>query len=112
MSRRKYLLHYFGEEFDEVNGLGANMDDNVVNPKKKHEAKEDLKMLLEVVKKTNQKYKAKELVNTLIGKINALLKSHKTDNQPFFGCGKNRTDKYWMALIRQALVAGFIRKEI
>jgi len=112
MSRRKYLLHYFGEEFDDVNGLGANMDDNVVNPKKKHEAKEDLKILLEVVKKTNQKYKAKELVNTLIGKINALLKSHKTDNQPFFGCGKNKTDKYWMALIRQALVARFIRKEI
>ncbi|WP_179945747.1 DNA helicase RecQ [Lutibacter profundi] len=112
MSRRKYLLHYFGEDFDEVNGLGANMDDNVVNPKKKHEANKDLKILLEVVKKTNQKYKAKELVNTLIGKVNALLKSHKTDNQPFFGCGKNQTDKYWMALIRQALVAGFIRKEI
>jgi len=112
MSRRKYLLHYFGEEFDEVNGLGADMDDNTRNPKNKHEAKEDLKKLLEVVQKTYQKYKAKELVNTLIGKVNALLKSHKTDNQSFFGCGKNHTDKYWMALIRQALVAGYIKKEI
>ena len=112
MSRRKYLLHYFGEEFDDVNGLGADMDDNMRNPKKKHEAKDDLENLLQVVQKTFQKYKAKELVNTLIGKINALLKSHKTDNQPFFGCGKTHTDKYWMALIRQALVAGFIRKEI
>ena len=112
MSRRQYLLHYFGEEFDVVNGLGADMDDNMRNPKKKHEAKDDLKNLLEVVQKTNQKYKAKELVNTLIGKINALLKSHKTDDQPFFGCGKSQTDKYWMALIRQALVAGYIKKEI
>lgn len=112
MSRRKYLLHYFGEEFDDVNGLGANMDDNVVNPKKKHEAKDDLKKLLEVVRDTNQKYKSKELVNTLIGKINALLNSHKTDTKPFFGCGKDHEGHYWMALIRQALVAGFIKKEI
>ncbi|WP_372792264.1 RecQ family ATP-dependent DNA helicase [Lutibacter sp.] len=112
MSRRQYLLHYFGEEFDVLTGLGADMDDNMRNPKKKHEATNELKILLEVVLKTNQKYKSKELVNTLIGKINALLKSHKTDNQPFFGCGKNQTDKYWMALIRQALVAGYIKKEI
>ncbi len=112
MSRRKYLLHYFGEDFDDVTGLGADMDDNMRNPKKKHEAKDDLKNLLEVVRKTFQKYKAKELVNTLIGKLNALLKSHKTDDQLFFGCGKSHSDKYWMALIRQALVAGFIKKEI
>ena len=112
MSRRKYLLHYFGEEFDEVNGEGANMDDNVRNPKKKVEAKNELKVLLEVVTQSFQKYKAKEVVNILIGKVNALLKSHKSDEKPFFGVGKEQTDKYWMALIRQALVAGFLRKEI
>jgi ATP-dependent DNA helicase RecQ len=112
MSRRKYLLHYFGEEFDDVNGLGADMDDNVRNPKKKHEAQNDLKLLLEVVKETNQKYKSKEVVNTLVGKVNALLKSHKTDAQSYFGAGNNKEGAYWMALIRQALVAGFIKKEI
>lgn len=112
ISRRKYLLHYFGEEFDEVNGLGANMDDNVRNPKKKHEAKAELKKLLEVVRDTHQKYKAKEIVNTLIGNVNALLKSHKTDTLSFFGTGKNHEDKYWMALIRQALVAGYVKKKI
>jgi ATP-dependent DNA helicase RecQ len=112
MSRRKYLLHYFGEDFDEVNGLGALMDDNAINPKKKHEAQNELKMLLEVVVKTFQKYKAKDLVNTLTGKVNAQLKSHKTDEQPFFGCGKEHEGKYWMALIRQALVARYINKEI
>jgi ATP-dependent DNA helicase RecQ len=112
MSRRKYLLHYFGEEFDEINGEGASMDDNVKNPKKKSEAKDELKTILEVVTKSFQKYKAKEVVNILIGKVNALLKSHKTDEKDFFGIGNKHTDKYWMALIRQALVAGFLRKEI
>jgi ATP-dependent DNA helicase RecQ len=112
MSRRQYLLHYFGEEFDVKTGLGADMDDNMRNPKKKIEAQEELKKLLIVVKKTYQKYKSKELVNTLTGKVNALLKSHKTDTQSFFGSGKEHEGTYWMALIRQALVAGFIKKEI
>ena len=112
MNRRKYLLHYFGEEFDEKNGDGADMDDNSRNPKKKHEAKENVAILLKVVKDTLQKYKAKEVVNTIIGKENALLTSHKTHLQPFFGIGKEKTASYWMALIRQILVVNFIKKEI
>ena len=112
MNRRKYLLHYFGEEFDAISGDGADMDDNSRNPKKKHEAKEDVVKLLSVVKQTLQKYKSKEVVNTLVGKENALLTSHKTHLQPFFGIGKDRTAAYWMALIRQVLVVYFIKKEI
>ncbi|TCP25780.1 ATP-dependent DNA helicase RecQ [Tenacibaculum skagerrakense] len=112
MNRRKYILHYFGEEFDEVNGEGADMDDNMRNPKKKHEAKEEVAIILKIVTETNEMYKAKEIVNTLIGKENALLKSHKTTEQPFFGIGKSKTSSYWMALIRQILVADLIRKEI
>ncbi len=112
MSRRKYLLHYFGEEFDEVNGLGADMDDNMRNPKQKHEAKDDVKLLLEVVKETHQMYKAKNIVNTLMGKANAMLKSHKIDQKDFFGKGASKTPLYWMALIRQVLVAGYLKKEI
>ena len=112
MNRRKYLLHYFGEDFDEVNGEGADMDDNSKNPKKKHEAKEDVVKLLIVIKDTSQKYKAKEIVNTLTGKENALLNSHKTQLQPFFGIGKEKNASYWMALIRQVLVVNYIRKEI
>ena len=112
MNRRKYLLHYFGEEFDEINGDGADMDDNSRNPKKKHEAKENVATLLSVVKKTLQKYKSKEVVNTIIGKENALLTSHKTHLQPFFGIGKDKSAAYWMALIRQVLVVNFIKKEI
>ena len=112
MNRRKYLLHYFGEDFDEINGKGADMDDNSRNPKKKHEAKENVVKLLQVVKDTLQKYKAKEVVNTLVGKENALLTSHKTHLQPFFGIGKDKSAPYWMALIRQVLVVNFIKKEI
>jgi ATP-dependent DNA helicase RecQ len=112
MNRRKYLLHYFGEEFDAITGDGADMDDNSRNPKKKHEAKEDVVKLLSVVKKTLQKYKSKEVVNTIIGKENALLTSHKTHLQPFFGIGKDKSAAYWMALIRQVLVVYFIKKEI
>ncbi len=112
MSRRKFLLHYFGEEFDDVNGLGAKMDDNAKNPKKKHEASQDVKKILEVVSQTSETYKSKEIVNTLIGKVNAMLKSHKTTDKSFFGIGKDKSDKYWMALIRQVLVAGYLRKEI
>lgn len=112
MSRRKYILHYFGEEFDEVNGLGAEMDDNTKNPKKKHEAKPEVVKLLSIVRDTKEKYKAKDIVSTIVGKENAMLKSHKTPSQPFFGIGKEKDDAYWMALIRQVLVAGFLRKEI
>ena len=112
MNRRKYLLHYFGEEFDAITGDGADMDDNSRNPKKKHEAKVDVVKLLSVVKQTLQKYKSKDVVNTLIGKENALLTSHKTHLQPFFGIGKDRSAAYWMALIRQVLVVYFIKKEI
>lgn len=112
MSRRKYLLHYFGEEFDEVNGLGADMDDNTRNPKKKAEAKENVKLLLETIVQTKEKYKPKEVVNTLVGKENAMLNSHKTNEQPFFGKGKDKDAKYWMALLRQVLVVDLIRKEI
>ena len=112
MNRRKYLLHYFGEEFDEKNGEGAGMDDNSRNPKKKQEAKVDVVILLNVITETLQKYKAKEIVNTIIGKENALLTSHKTHLQPFFGIGKSKTSSYWMALIRQVLVVNFIKKEI
>ena len=112
MSRRKYLLHYFGEYFDEINGDGAQMDDNTKNPKKKHEAKENVVKLLSVVRDTNDKYKSKDIVNAIVGKENALLNSHKTNLKPFFGCGKEKDSSYWMALLRQVLVINFIRKEI
>jgi ATP-dependent DNA helicase RecQ len=112
MSRRKFLLHYFGEEFDSETGEGADMDDNVRNPKNKIEAKEQVVKLLEIVRDTKHIYKSKEIVFTLIGRINAVIKAHKTDTQPYFGSGSDHDEKYWMALLRQVLVTGYLSKDI
>lgn len=112
MSRRKFLLHYFGEEFDSETGEGADMDDNVRNPKNKIEAKEQVVKLLEIVRDTKHIYKSKEIVFTLIGRINAVIKAHKTDTQTFFGSGSDHDEKYWMALLRQVLVTGYLSKDI
>jgi ATP-dependent DNA helicase RecQ len=112
MSRRKFLLHYFGEEFDSETGEGADMDDNVRNPKVKKEAKDNVKKLLEVVRDTKNLYKSKEIVFTLIGRVNATIKAHRTDAQSFFGCGNDYDERYWMALIRQVLVDGLLNKDI
>ncbi|MGB1308283.1 MAG: RecQ family ATP-dependent DNA helicase [Oceanihabitans sp.] len=112
ISRRKFILHYFGEAFDTETGEGGDMDDNVRNPKKKQEAQKEVEILLEIVSKTNQKYKSKDLVNVIIGKENALINSHKTHEQEFFGKGKQHDKMYWMALIRQVLVAGYLSKDI
>lgn len=112
MSRRKFLLHYFGEEFDTETGEGGDMDDNVRNPKNKIEAKDQVVKLLEMVRDTKHLYKSKEIVFALTGKVNAMIKAHKTDTQPFFGCGSDFEERYWMALLRQVLVDGLLSKDI
>ena len=112
MSRRKFLLHYFGEEFDSETGEGADMDDNVRNPKTKIEAKDQVKLLLEIVRDTKHLYKSKEICFTLIGRVNAMIKAYRTDSQTFFGAGKKFEERYWMALIRQVLVDGLLTKDI
>jgi ATP-dependent DNA helicase RecQ len=112
ISRRKFLLHYFGEEFNSETGEGADMDDNVRNPKTKVEAQNQVVKLLEVVRDTKHLYKSKEIIYTLIGRVNAMIKAHRTDVQPFFGCGSKFEERYWMALIRQILVDGYLTKDI
>jgi len=112
ISRRKFLLHYFGEEFDGETGDGADMDDNVRNPKSKIEAKDQVVKLLKVVRDTKHLYKSKEIIFTLIGKVNAVIKAHRTDAQNFFGTGATFEERYWMALIRQVLVDGLLSKDI
>ena len=112
MSRRKFLLHYFGEEFDSVTGEGADMDDNVRNPKTKIEAQDQVVTLLKVVRDTKFLYKSKEIIYTLVGKVNAVIKAHRTDSQSYFGSGADFDERFWMALIRQVLVEGLLSKDI
>ena len=112
ISRRQFILHYFGEDFDPLNGDGAENDDNSRNPKPKKEAKKELSLLINVVKETKEKYKPKELVKVLMGKSNALIVSHKTHQKTFFGSGTYKDEGFWMALIRQAIISSFLKKEI
>ena len=112
VSRRKFILHYFGEEFDNETGEGGDMDDNIRFPKEQKEARDEVKLLLEIVEATNEKYKSKDLVNVIIGKENALINSHKTNELDFFGSGKAHDNKFWMALVRQMFVAGLLKKDI
>ena len=112
ISRRKFILHYFGETFDNETGEGGDMDDNVRHPKNKIEAKDEAQTIIEVVSLTKEKYKIKDLVKVLTGEENALIKSHKTSEQSFFGRGKHKDKLFWIALVRQVLVAGFLKKDI
>jgi ATP-dependent DNA helicase RecQ len=112
MSRRKFILHYFGEEFDENNGLGADMDDNSRNPKPKKEAQKQVEQLLTIINDTAQQYRFKEIVNILSGIKNALLITRQVVDKDFFGVGSDHTPSYWRALLRQLLVAGLLKKEI
>lgn len=112
ISRRKFILHYFGEEFDNETGEGGDMDDNMRNPKKQHEAKDDVVKLLKVIAESNQQYKSKAVVQVLLGKVNALISSHRLDTQNYFGIGKDKEPEYWMALLRQVLVTGRLSKDI
>ena len=88
VSRRKFILHYFGEEFDNEIDDGGDMDDNVRFPKEKIESKEELLVLLNTVVETNQKYKFKEIIKILLGETNALIISHKTHEKDIFGKGR------------------------
>ena len=112
ISRRKFILHYFGESFDSEIGDPNKMDDNVRFPKTKVEAKEELLLLLNTIEQTREQFKAKEIVKTLVGQQNAIINSHHTAQLPIFGQGKYKNEAFWMALIRQANVAGYLKKDI
>lgn len=112
MNRRKFILHYFGEEFDEDAGPGAKNDDNSLNPPKQFDAQSDLKLVLETIKATSQRFKAKSVVDTLIGKLGSILKQYKVEELDVFNQGADQDEKHWMSVIRQAIVQGYLRKDI
>ena len=107
--RRKVLLHYFGEEFQEEN---CGCCDNCLNPKKQVEAKELLVAVLEVVVALKEKVKADYVVNMLIGKETSEIQSYNHQEMDVFGSGQDEDDKIWHAVIRQGLIAGYLDKDI
>ena len=107
--RRKFLLHYFGEEYHEEN---CGNCDNCLHPKKKVEAKDQLKELLEVVQAVKENFKADYIIDVLVGKETDEVIAHKHADLDCFGCGDEHEEKFWNAVIRQALIAGYLEKEI
>ena len=112
MSRRKFLLNYFGEKYDENNGEGAKMDDNMKNPKAKIKVNDQVKIVIELILKTKEQYKIKELVGCLVGKETNLLRSHNISKSDFFGIGKDYDEVFWNSLIRHMLVKEMIDKVV
>ncbi len=112
MSRRQYILYYFGESFDPVNGDGAKMCDNSSNPPKLKDATADLNKALELISDTGEKFKAKDLISVIVGKETAVTKSYKLEQNDHFGFGKHEKDNYWKTILRQATVQNFLQKDI
>ncbi|QOR74112.1 DNA helicase RecQ [Cruoricaptor ignavus] len=112
MSRRQYILCYFGEEYDPKNGAGAKMDDNSLNPPVMEDASEELRKVLEMVKKLDQKFRTKDLINVLVGKESPVTKSYKLESHKLFGSGSKHGENFWKTVIRQATVQNFLQKDI
>jgi ATP-dependent DNA helicase RecQ len=110
--RRKFLLHYFGEEFDDKK-CNENCD-NCRHPKQKFEAKEDLELVIEAVLEVKEKHKIKDIINVVMGTLTATSKSYKHNELDSWGKGAedDNDDKYWNAILRQAVVNGYLAKDI
>ncbi|HSY75497.1 MAG TPA: DNA helicase RecQ [Bacteroidia bacterium] len=109
--RRKMLLHYFGETYNEAN---CGNCDNCLHPKTSFEGKEDLELLLETVKETKEKFKSKHIVDVILGNLSSSVKSYKHDKLEVFGEGADdgKDEKFWNAVVRQALVMDYLTKDI
>ena len=108
--RRKYLLHYFGEEFEESNC--NEMCDNCKHPKPKFEGKDYVIKLIETMLSCKESFKAKETVKVLVGESNSLIKQHQSIISDVFSSGNEKSKEFWHAVIRQTYVKGLITKEI
>ena len=107
--RRKILLNYFGEDYPQDNCCNC---DNCLHPKKLFEGKEYLALVLELVDSMNENFKVDHLANILTGETNSIIKSYKHHLSEFFGMGKDKGVKFWVAIIRQAVVMHFLHKDL
>ncbi|MBO8438751.1 MAG: DNA helicase RecQ [Bacteroidetes bacterium] len=107
--RRKLLLHYFGEEYTKDN---CGNCDNCLHPKKQVEAQELLSLVLETIIALKEKFKAEYIIDVIMGKESSEILSYNHDQLEVFGCGQDEDEKTWNAVIRQALIAGYIDKDI
>ncbi|WP_289158391.1 DNA helicase RecQ [uncultured Muribaculum sp.] len=107
--RRKSLLHYFGEEYNEDN---CGNCDNCLNPKKQVEAKDELCAVIETVTALKEKFKAEQVIDVLLGKNTATVKSYNQDELEVFGCLEGSDAKTLNTVIRQAIISGYLDRDI
>ena len=107
--RRKILLNYFGEDYTQEN---CGNCDNCLHPKKLFEGQEYLATVLELVDSMKENFKVDHLANILAGETNSIIKSYKHHLSEFFGMGKDKGVRFWIAIIRQAVVMHFLHKDL
>ena len=107
--RRKLLLHYFGEIYTEEN---CGNCDNCLNPKKQVEAQDLLCTVLETVLAVKENFKAEYVIDVILGKETTEVLDHKHEELEVFGSGSGEEEKLWNAVIRQALIAGYLSKDV
>jgi len=108
--RRKFLLHYFGEEFDETSC--GQMCDNCRYPKQKENVQDEMKLALQVVAQLKENYTIKVLVEFVTGKTSKDMKDYKFDKLPLFGAGASKDELFWHTVFRQAVLHDLLYKEI
>ena len=107
--RRKSLLHYFGEEYTEEN---CGNCDNCLNPKKQVEAQDSLCAVIETIIAVKENFKADYIIDILQGRETSEVQAHLHEDLEVFGSGMGEDDKLWNAVIRQALIAGYLSKDV
>ena len=107
--RRKILLHYFGEEYTEDN---CGNCDNCLNPKKQVEAQDALCTVIETITAVKENFKQEYILDVLLGKETSEVQAHKHEDLEVFGAGMGEEDRFWNAVIRQALIAGYLSKDV
>lgn len=107
--RRKIILNYFGEEYEEEN---CGCCDNCLHPKKLFDGQEELLTVIELINSMKERFKAEHLANILAGVSNSIIKSYEHHKHELFGFGKDKGVRFWLAVIRQGLVMHFLDKDI
>lgn len=107
--RRKTLLHYFGEKYEEEN---CEACDNCLNPKEEFEAKDSVVKILKAILELKERFKSDHIINVLTGNSNTAIKAYKHHEHPLFASGNEFDEKHWNAVVRQSLVRGLIIKDI
>lgn len=109
LCRRKTLLHYFGEEYTEIN---CNSCDNCLHPKTQFEGQEYIEQVLEAILEVKEKFKSDHVANILAGNLDSAIKTYKHHKLEIFGSGSEKDAKFWNSVVRQALVAHLVQKDI